>query len=138
MKRSKTDAMFSDYIRERDNWTCQRCLVDLSNYHGQLDNSHFFGRGNKSTRWDEDNCISLCKKCHMYFGDKNAPADILGITRYQEYEEFMIKRLGQPRFDLLVFRAHQTMRTLGIDEGCLRMFFKDYLDAKKKQIIGAR
>lgn len=129
IKRSPADKYFSDWIRHRDKMTCQRCFVDLSNYLGQLDNSHYFGRGNKSTRWDEDNCVALCKACHMYLGDKD---------NKKEYDEFMLKRLGQRRFDGLFLRAHLTARQINIDEKLVGIFYKAAVNEINKQILGHR
>lgn len=49
-------------VRERDNWTCQRC--------GSQDNpqwSHIYTREYYSTRWDDDNAVIHCRDCHCWF-----------------------------------------------------------------------
>jgi len=51
------DALFSEYIRCRaikEVHGCERCLAWKVDYKG-LECSHFHGRAQKSTRWDEDN-----------------------------------------------------------------------------------
>ena len=99
MKRWPHDVIFSDYIRERDGWTCQRCskgFIKTSPSSRQgLHNSHFHGRGKWATRYDPDNCTSLCYGCHRYLG-----------SRPIEHTEFMIKRLGLEKFEELNKRAN--------------------------------
>ncbi len=83
IKRSKTDILFSQFIRERDNWQCVR-------------NSHFWGRGWKSTRFDPENCDSLCKlPCHHKWGGEERDF----------YKAFKVKQLGQKAYDALEVRA---------------------------------
>jgi hypothetical protein len=57
------DALFSTYIRTRDNFTCQRCGVKSK----FVQCAHFIGRRNKATRWLETNATTLCMGCHGYF-----------------------------------------------------------------------
>jgi len=68
IKRTRTDIIFSDYIRERDNWTCQRCSktftqgVDSRRLHC----AHlWWGRANIITRWEPKNCAAVCVGCHI-------------------------------------------------------------------------
>lgn len=103
LKRSKADILFSEFIRERDDWTCQRCHIPCHDNRGYLDCSHFFSRAKKSVRFDADNAVAFCKKCHDYFTGKN----------YQEHLNFFVKRLGIRKFELLEVRAQTPQR---IDE----------------------
>ena len=93
----RADAIFSLYIRERDNWKCQRCgkIYDRDEANC-LQNSHYFGRGNENTRFDPENCDSLCFGCHQYWGSENR----------EDYREFKIKQLGENGFKLLLVRAN--------------------------------
>lgn len=107
----KADKMFSMEIRNRDKF-CQfpSCMVsDLA----KLQNSHYFGRATKSTRFHPDNCIALCWLHH--YGDK-----LLGFE-YQkqtydkhgydgQYTVFMKKRLGVNRFDDLLKLSKITIK----------------------------
>lgn len=89
IKIDKYDAMFSLYIRARDKFTCQRCqtryrppkslerlnkgLYDLCNNPAfgdpmGLHCSHFWGRANKSVRYEPLNCDAHCFACHMHLG----------------------------------------------------------------------
>lgn len=75
------DKIFSEFIRRRAILRvggCEKCLrpkYDITKDNGDifpawrhLEVSHFYGRGRKSIRWDEDNSVGLCFKCHQEFG----------------------------------------------------------------------
>jgi len=92
MKLDKADTTFSKYIRLRDDYTCQRC-------HRKSESvacSHFFGRTGESTRYDPDNCVTLCYGCHQYFDETNREA----------YRDFKLKQLGEKGFNALKLRAN--------------------------------
>jgi hypothetical protein len=96
IKRDRADILFSLYIRNRDSWTCVRCKRQHPEGAATLGNSHFYGRRNESTRFEPDNCDSLCNMpCHHKWG---------GDDR-MEYREFKLKQLGKKRYDQLVFQA---------------------------------
>jgi 5-methylcytosine-specific restriction endonuclease McrA len=97
IKIDKADEVFSIYIRTRDK-RCVRCGRRGSGPQGieGLQNSHFFGRANESTRFDPKNCDATCSGCHSYWGS----------TNHEQYRQFKIKQLGQQGFDLLVLRKN--------------------------------
>jgi len=69
MKRDKFDKLFSDSIRERDNWTCQRCKKYYPEGQRQgLHCSHIFSRRHRATRWEPSNAVAHCYACHEYLG----------------------------------------------------------------------
>lgn len=132
IKRNLTDKLFSDIVRERANYICGRCQKDFSERKDIFDTSHFYTRGNKRVRWNFDNASALCRGCHQYFG-KNP----------REHTEFMEKKLGRERFDLLSMQA----RTRGwndsaVDEKLIRQGLKiewvRMQKEKKPQILGSR
>lgn len=92
------DKLMSLWIRERDNWTCQRCATKFTPPTNGLHHSHFVGRGNKSTRWLPENGVALCYGCHSHLD---------GAGR-EEYREFMLKRLGKKGFEELLKKGRQT------------------------------
>ena len=112
IKRSLADDLFSKYIRARDNYTCQRCHRYFENGIG-LDNSHYWGRGNQTTRYDPDNCDALCRGCHEYAGS--------GDGRDDWYTPFKKKQLGEQRYNALMVRAHQTGKK---DETLARLYVR--------------
>lgn len=99
VKLRKSDTLFSHYIREKNNWTCEICgkFCGENNSLYKLENSHYWGRGHEATRFDEDNCMALCFTCHQRYGH--------GEKR-DLYKEKMIEKLGQDRFDSLMIQAN--------------------------------
>lgn len=62
----KLDRVFSDFIRLRDKLTCQRCGKQFAKFTIGIQNSHFWGRRHRATRWSELNCCTLCGGCHIH------------------------------------------------------------------------
>jgi hypothetical protein len=57
-----TQVVFNEYIRSRDKY-CLRCRNDT-----KLQCSHTISRGsNCNLKFVEENCITLCLKCHLYW-----------------------------------------------------------------------
>lgn len=117
IKRSLADKYFSDWIRERDDWTCQRCKTEYEKPSSGLHNSHFHSRRNKSTRFDPENCVALCMRCHMHMGENPA-----------EHCEFFLRRLGKERYESLSVRAHIPQK---IDESAVVLVYKALLKEMK-------
>lgn len=62
IKRTPADAAFSLCVRERADWTCERCG---SKPHAQgLHCAHVMSRGHWSVRFDPCNALALCYGCH--------------------------------------------------------------------------
>jgi late competence protein required for DNA uptake (superfamily II DNA/RNA helicase) len=66
IKRTKWDAVFSNLIRFRDDWTCQRCHRKYEVKSKGLHCSHFYGRRSWATRLEPDNAMALCHGCHLH------------------------------------------------------------------------
>tara|TARA_R100000655_G_scaffold31089_1_gene62387 strand:+ start:135 stop:515 length:381 start_codon:yes stop_codon:yes gene_type:complete len=66
IKRTKWDVVFSNYIRYRDNWTCQRCGKKYAPLSAGLHCSHFYGRRSWATRIEPANAMALCYGCHIH------------------------------------------------------------------------
>lgn len=98
VKIDKADAVFSKYIRLRD-MECRRChsKVELNAKGDPVShqNSHFQGRAKEATRFDEENCDTLCGACHMYFTANPA-----------EHYMWQVKTKGQKAIDNLVLRSN--------------------------------
>ena len=104
IKIDKADQEFSLYIRRRDK-KCVRCgSPGKPDKDGNpvvgLQNSHYFGRGKESTRFDPQNCDSLCFGCHQYWGSEDREA----------YRNFKIKQLGEEGYKRLVIRANSLVK----------------------------
>ena len=96
MLRTTQDIIFSKIVRARDKYTCQRCSKVHLPTNAALHCSHYFSRGKWNTRYDLENCESLCYGCHRYFdGHKN------------EYKEWKIVRMGEENFYKLERRSNK-------------------------------
>lgn len=60
----KLDALCREYVRLRDNNTCQ--MTGRSGEYYKLDLSHVITRGNKRLRWFPDNCKMLHAQVHRH------------------------------------------------------------------------
>lgn len=92
IKRDKVDIVFSQLIRERDDWTCQRCGTKYAPNSRGLECSHFFSRRHQATRHDPDNACAKCSGCHSYLGGEpilfqSWIRTYLGEVRYSELLE---------------------------------------------------
>lgn len=105
---SPADVDFSNYIRTRDGWTCQKCFKKFKPPTMGLHCAHCFTRRAKSTRFDTENCIALCYGCHSYL-------DSHPDLKYQ----FWARRIGQDRFDSLRLRSHIPQK---VDEKMVRIW----------------
>lgn len=97
----KMDTLIRDVVRERDDWTCQRCGSKRKT--NQV--SHFWSRRHISTRWDLDNLDILCGGCHRYWEPDKAG----------EYRDFKIKQLGQRKYDTLEMKYRTITKWPTID-----------------------
>lgn len=91
------DSLFSNYIRSRANWKCERCLRQYTPPTIGLQNSHFHGRRKESVRFDPENCAALCFGCHRIMTEH----PLIHV-------EWFKKRLGEKAFNALTLRANKT------------------------------
>lgn len=116
------DKLFADYIKLRDNWTCQRCGRKYWEHDENIQCSHYWNRGNMGTRYERDNCIALCKDCHsLWESDPN-----------NEYTNFIKKNIGIQRYETLERLARQPFKIgkLGMLEKI--NYMKSIIKEKKK------
>lgn len=103
IKISKLDKLFSDWIRTRDGWICQKCNhwknPHISSSRMGLHASHYFGRAKWSTRFEPLNVDSLCLACHRFWGSDDR----------EGYRIFKINQLGKDKFNLLQVQATQIL-----------------------------
>ena len=91
IKRTASDSRFSKRIRERDQFTCQKCrTVHAPNSKG-LHCHHLFTRRIAATRFDEDNAVALCYPCHTRAHQEQAETrawwrSVIGAERYDAME----------------------------------------------------
>jgi hypothetical protein len=103
-KTSTADNKFRNSVKERDNWICARCGKDFKDNKKMYHCSHFWGETRSSTRFNYDNCIGLCYICH--YGDK---VNGWEFNKQGEYRDFMIKKLGEKKFNELTKLANSLM-----------------------------
>lgn len=117
IKRDKYDAVFSDLIRERANWTCELCSRQFPEGTRQsLHCSHLFGRRYLGTRFHPDNCFSLCAGCHMKMGENPV-----------EHHEWARKRLGDGLIDILREKAQKVRKLPKHEKEAMYKHYKDEL-----------
>ena len=69
IKRTAPDIIFSNLVRERAEWSCERCHTYFPEGHrAGLEASHFYTRSRKSVRWSPLNCAAHCTGCHSSLG----------------------------------------------------------------------
>lgn len=100
IKITKLDKLFSDFIRNRDEWTCQRCGTRYDPPTNALHCSHFWGRANKATRYDPLNADALCYGCHARWE----------ANKQGEYRDFKLAQLGDNEYDALEKRARSIVK----------------------------
>lgn len=134
IKRTAADKWFSDYIRARDNWTCQRCGTKFKPYEEGgdnlglkgLDNAHCFARGHNMTRFEPDNCMALCYGCHSYM-DSNG----------EEKKEFFAERIGEERLQELRVMSKIPYKNVKRDQKDIserfRSLFREMLSAQQNK-----
>lgn len=87
------DVKFSKMIRERDGGKCVFGCGKSAAAGYKMECSHFWGRGNKVTRFDPENCDTLCFQCHAQNeGNKQGfyrtwKMKQLGLKAYKALEE---------------------------------------------------
>lgn len=89
--------IFSDYIRERDCWTCYTCgkIAHGKGMHG----GHYISRTNGSTMFDEMNVHAQCYRCNIHLHGNLA-----------EYTLKLIKDYGLEKVEELKKKSKKTHR----------------------------
>lgn len=105
VKIDAADKAFSLYIRSRD----KKCVHPLCNRTEFLQCSHFWGRGKESTRFDPENCDTLCPAHHRDW-ENQKEIKIRDKVVMGEYALFKLEQLGQARYDALKLRAHTRVK----------------------------
>ncbi len=88
------DKAFSDCVRERADFRCERCGRQVDRYDGNarkgLHCSHWIGRGSWGTRFHPLNAYAHCYGCHAYFEGRPAL-----------FNDWVMERLGGQAMDAL-------------------------------------
>lgn len=121
IKIDPADRAFSNYIRTRDNWTCQRCGKQYTPPTSALHCSHFQGRGKEATRFEPDNCDALCYGCHRYF-----------TAQPGEHYQWQVKRKGQATVDRLILQSNTYKKKARKDEALIWKLALEDLTKKRE------
>jgi len=122
IKISVIDKLFSQYVRMRDKWTCQRCQREYGPGELGLHCSHFHGRRKQSVRFEPDNAAALCFGCHQHMHE--SPYD---------HVVFMRKRLGIRRYQSLVIQAETPKRP---DYEAVKLWLRSMIKGMEKKDEG--
>ena len=124
MKRSKWDKVFSDAVRTRDKWSCQRCNKYYASGKRQgLHCSHFYGRAKYSTRFDFDNAEALCYGCHQYLG-----------SHPEEHRKHKMIKIGKSTFQKLTLRSNNRASKKDLLSNWHYKYLKDKLRKYEKEV----
>lgn len=98
------DKLFSNYIREKAGWACEKC-GKVCRVNGEwiakLEASHYHIRDHYATRYDEENVYALCFNCHHRMGEYKNSED-------GEYDLWVKEKLGEKEYKKLKIRANTT------------------------------
>lgn len=122
IKRTAEDVVFSDLVRLRANFTCERCGIEdpqgqATGKSSAIDCSHVYGRRHRSTRWHPDNAFALCKSCHSYLEDRPI-----------EHAQFAREKLGDTRHDMLIETHHRPVKFTKADKKAMREHYRQELN----------
>ena len=120
IKLDPNDKLFSIMIRERDGDKCVFCGKSKEQGY-TLQNSHFWGRGHKSTRFDPKNCDCLCFSCHI-----NNEGNKQGM-----YRTWKLNQLGEQGYKDLELKHNQTKHYGAYEKKLLLTILKDEYKEKK-------
>jgi hypothetical protein len=103
----QADEKFSKWIIERDGRKCANCGRG-----SHLTNSHYWGRSNSATRYDPDNCDTLCwMPCHVSW-EKQKQGD---------YMQFKLRQLTKIGYDSLEKRGRSIMKREDAIIACMKL-----------------
>lgn len=91
------DKAFSNFIRSRANWCCERCGTQYEPNTRGLQCSHHFSRRYYNIRYDPDNAVALCYNCHVYWYQKDIPEAYLWLEQ----------KIGKAKIDRLIKLKNQ-------------------------------
>lgn len=83
------DRIFSKLVRERADYICEHCGINLRHDPRRMHCAHIHSRKHRSTRWRGNGACCLCASCHRRFTDfpiewQGAARKILGDGEYED------------------------------------------------------
>lgn len=126
IKRSPADAAFSDCVRERADYTCERCQTIYRTRPQGLHCAHVYSRRHKSVRHHADNAVALCYSCHNWAG-----GNPIEFTRWIE------QHLGEARLEMLWARKESPMKfNKAMDAECAKHYREQLSMMRRRRADG--
>lgn len=113
MKISQADTWFSKCVRERSNWTCERCGKQHDQGSMGLHCSHIFSRRHRTIRWSGDNAQALCFSCHQWFGGNPV-----------ESGQWVTELMGEGAMELLIEKKNSLIKVSKLEEKEIARHYK--------------
>jgi hypothetical protein len=107
--KNKAWKVFSDWIKQRDDYHCVSCGAFDANQAG-----HFF---HNVLDFDEDNINCQCVRCNHYLSGNLA-----------QYSVYLLSKLGKRRFEALYFRHFLDLKSTKRDE----KYYQDIIEKYKQ------
>lgn len=111
MSKASADKWFSWAVRERAQWTCEKCGIQFRPPTSQLQCSHLFSRKHNISRWHPDNAFAHCASCHAWL--ESRPPEFaawarerLGGKRYEELRRYHNQVVNFRKSDFDAIAAH--------------------------------
>jgi hypothetical protein len=105
---------FSDYIRERDNWTCYTCGKRGDRHN--MDAGHMISRRFSAIKFDEINVHCQCVYCNKY----------LSGNLHEYIKKFLIE-YGMEKYEQLDRIKNNYRKGTAIELVAIEQYFKDKL-----------
>lgn len=112
--KTKLDKVFSEFIRERDDYVCITCGVTRNTHVIQC--GHLFSRVSNSTRWDEKNAFAQCAGCNYRHE-----------FDFETYRRRWVEKFSNAEYDLLYAKFSQTTKFALIDLEIMIELYKNKL-----------
>ena len=107
MKRDKADAEWSDMVRARDGWTCQRCGKHYPPPTRALHAAHLFSRGRRRTRTEPDAGVAACYGCHRWLDAHPDERKALGVKKIGKKRYNELERMSRTPAKVAATRVHR-------------------------------
>jgi 5-methylcytosine-specific restriction endonuclease McrA len=107
IRRTALDRLWSEVVRKRDNYTCQRCGKKYVPPARGLDAAHIISRAYRGmVRYDLSNGVALCVGCHFYFDTHKDEFDLWVDQRWPGLREHLLRMAkAERKVDKDVVRA---------------------------------